>query len=397
MVRVELELSARLEVLASLRASMHASPGIHAPMGSGSRGIIPPDIAERLEYLASLRSELSTLQAPAARQQPQAMPRIGRGAHVSSALGQAAIEMRADLASLNRSYDARRSSLEAMRSQVDSMRSSNVEADGLATELAAAARAARQTLRSGRPLSDDAIEATDRALAQAVRRGGVDCADDDGGGSRRSARWEDADARIARAARAEGERCVQLLQTSYRSSRYTDPRARPATSTGAGAAGAGGPSIVETQERDRELTAARERMRRRGVLSGASSTPSPSLLDRGGSMFTRLQQVRESSAQVWVAPGSSAVPAQPPVEEHVLRALRPQPLRNALADVCSVCLEPMLQGHPVVTLECRHSFHSKCLLPWLLRCACCPMCKVIVRGPKPAEPSVSERPDTRGM
>ena len=115
--------------------------------------------------------------------------------------------------------------------------------------------------------------------------------------------------------------------------------------------------------------------RRRGVLGGANgSTPATaSLLDRGASMFARLRETQ------WVAPVASAEPAVPPIEEHALRRLRPQPLRSALADVCSVCLEPLCAGDPAISLKCRHTFHGKCLLPWLLRCASCPMCKVAVR------------------
>ena len=381
--QAELELSARLEGLASLRTSMHASTSIHGTIGSGSRGVIPPDIAERLEYLTSLRSQLSALQAASIRQMPQTMPRIGRGTHVSSSLSQAAIEMRADLVMLNRSYDSRRRHLEAMRMQVNSMRSSDVDTDTVAAELAAAAREARQRLRSGRPLSNEAIEVTDRALAQAVRRGGVESTGGDSGGRRPLVRrCGDAYARIAREVREEGEYHVPIIQTA---SPNTDPHARPATSSASVATSA--TLDVGAQTRDRELSAARERMRRRGVLSGGNATPSPSLLSRDALMFTRLQQVREGNAQTLAVPSSSVVPVQPPVEEHVLRALRPQPLRSALADVCSVCLEPMRLGDSVIELECRHSFHSKCLLPWLLRSACCPMCKVVVRAPEaPARP-----------
>ncbi|EDP50846.1 RING finger protein [Aspergillus fumigatus A1163] len=43
---------------------------------------------------------------------------------------------------------------------------------------------------------------------------------------------------------------------------------------------------------------------------------------------------------------------------------------------CSICLDPVLNHHPVHTLRCRHVFHDLCLERWFLRGHnSCPLCQ----------------------
>ena len=93
-------------------------------------------------------------------------------------------------------------------------------------------------------------------------------------------------------------------------------------------------------------------------------------------MLSRLQLLRDRGLVQAAVPTSA-----PPIVAHVLRSLRPQPLDCSLPDVCSVCLEPMRLGDAALTLACRHTFHGRCILPWLVRSACCPLCKVAVKLP----------------
>ena len=71
---------------------------------------IPPDLQDRLEHLASLRSQLRQLHGALGAQRPQQRP----GANAS--LLREAAEIRGDLAGLSRSMDARRSALYALQS-----------------------------------------------------------------------------------------------------------------------------------------------------------------------------------------------------------------------------------------------------------------------------------------
>ncbi|KAJ8437124.1 hypothetical protein Cgig2_016867 [Carnegiea gigantea] len=45
---------------------------------------------------------------------------------------------------------------------------------------------------------------------------------------------------------------------------------------------------------------------------------------------------------------------------------------------CAVCLEEYLVGENVAKLPCNHSFHSRCMLPWLPAHPLCPCCRVSI-------------------
>uniref|UniRef100_A0A7C9E2Y7 RING-type domain-containing protein n=1 Tax=Opuntia streptacantha TaxID=393608 RepID=A0A7C9E2Y7_OPUST len=42
---------------------------------------------------------------------------------------------------------------------------------------------------------------------------------------------------------------------------------------------------------------------------------------------------------------------------------------------CSICLENFVQGNELISLGCRHRFHTVCLYPWLQTCGECPNCR----------------------
>lgn len=334
-------------------ASTHARSGLsqlQLAESEGSSRLAPPNLSHRL---ASLRSQ-------------QGQPLVARLRHASHAsIGQAALEIRSDLTALSRAYEVRRCALDAMRTRTSAARLAEESIEHIADELASALRGARESLRSGQQLSTEVIQRTDRLLARAIRRGGGVAAGDDFGapGEDRSRRDSLGEGRADSLVEGSREEPPAWNGASPRLHRRVGRQA--------------GPSNALDAQRGLELEAAHERMRRRGV-TGAPGVTSASLLDRGSSMFGRLQQMREAVPSRVVS-NDEAPP--PPIDEHVLRALRPAPLIHALSDVCSVCLEPMRVGDRAITLDCSHTFHGKCLLPWLLRCACCPLCKAKVQGP----------------
>jgi hypothetical protein len=48
---------------------------------------------------------------------------------------------------------------------------------------------------------------------------------------------------------------------------------------------------------------------------------------------------------------------------------------------CSICLSQIVFGVCVIRLSCHHLFHSSCLRCWLLKRACCPVCREVVPHP----------------
>lgn len=48
---------------------------------------------------------------------------------------------------------------------------------------------------------------------------------------------------------------------------------------------------------------------------------------------------------------------------------------NLLLDECPICLESYKINDKVINLECRHSFHKKCIYIWLNKNNTCPQCR----------------------
>ena len=127
-------------------------------------------------------------------------------------------------------------------------------------------------------------------------------------------------------------------------------------------------------DRESMLEAARDRMRRRGVLSEVGASAGRfSIASAGGglarsvdSMFERLAHVRAAEERV-AAAVAAAVQGEPIVDE--LNLLR------TLADDCSICLEKRKAGEAVWVLPCGHCFHAACCRRWLSGACTCPLCK----------------------
>lgn len=50
---------------------------------------------------------------------------------------------------------------------------------------------------------------------------------------------------------------------------------------------------------------------------------------------------------------------------------------SSMDDRCSICFQG-ISDESVVTLRCRHYFHSECSKEWIARCNSCPLCRDIV-------------------
>ncbi|KAH9620398.1 hypothetical protein KSS87_015854 [Heliosperma pusillum] len=50
-------------------------------------------------------------------------------------------------------------------------------------------------------------------------------------------------------------------------------------------------------------------------------------------------------------------------------------LKSKASNECSICLENFVEGNELVSLSCRHKFHTSCLYPWLRTCGDCPYCR----------------------
>lgn len=56
--------------------------------------------------------------------------------------------------------------------------------------------------------------------------------------------------------------------------------------------------------------------------------------------------------------------------------LNPSVLENDLEEECHLCLENMKQGNQVITLPCRHLFHSSCVEQLIVhQHIVCPLCR----------------------
>mmetsp|Transcript_8049 Transcript_8049/g.12623 ORF Transcript_8049/g.12623 Transcript_8049/m.12623 type:complete len:456 (+) Transcript_8049:105-1472(+) len=61
--------------------------------------------------------------------------------------------------------------------------------------------------------------------------------------------------------------------------------------------------------------------------------------------------------------------------DELLRPKRSQESSREETQSCSVCLETYQEGETVRTIPCFHTFHAKCIDPWLAEKAECPICK----------------------
>ena len=235
--------------------------------------------------------------------------------------------IRSDLALLSSSMDGRRRALRQMRA-------SQEDVDRLAEAVASAARHTTDTLRR------------DREHEQSIEQ-----------------RW-----------------------------RQAEPRVNPAMPlplrVAAAADGMGERAPLAAADREAMLTAARERMRRRGVLGDVGAAggglAAAASGDGAGNMFDRLSHWRAAQERVASA-AITAVQGEPVVDE--MRLIRP------LADDCSICLEPRRKGDSIWVLRCGHAFHAACCRRWLCGACTCPLCKRPVERKPPGVPLAAAEPE----
>jgi hypothetical protein len=138
---------------------------------------------------------------------------------------------------------------------------------------------------------------------------------------------------------------------------------------------AGARGRVAAEEREVQLEAARERMRRRGVLGdiavhsvrqravGGHHGNSSAGHWSGAGMFQELVNLQAQEEK-------AVPPGDPILDEKVLAV--------AMPDVCGICLESRECDQRVATLPCNHSFHVGCAQRWLARAEACPTCRCLV-------------------
>lgn len=50
-------------------------------------------------------------------------------------------------------------------------------------------------------------------------------------------------------------------------------------------------------------------------------------------------------------------------------------IETACVDECVICLDPMIDGSPTVSLGCTHKFHGQCLVTHMINDVRCPVCR----------------------
>jgi hypothetical protein len=66
-------------------------------------------------------------------------------------------------------------------------------------------------------------------------------------------------------------------------------------------------------------------------------------------------------------------------DPQILCSLLPEKYTNTSEvddlETCTICIDDFEEGDEVIKLVCKHSFHPKCIVPWLEKSAECPNCK----------------------
>ena len=262
---------------------------------------------------------------------------------------------------------ALRSELRSLRGAIDAQRPRLAQANMVVRESAA--------IRSDLALLSSSMDGRRRALRQM------------------RASQEDVD-RLAEAVAAAARHTSDTLRRDREhEQRWIHAELNPATPTplrlAAAADGRGERAPLAAADREAMLTAARERMRRRGVIGdvGAAGSGLAASGDGAGNMFDRLSHRRAAQERV-VSAAIAAVQGEPVVDE--MRLIRP------LADDCSICLEPRREGDTIWVLRCGHAFHAACCRRWLCGACTCPLCKRPVERKPTGVPLAVAEPEIRG-
>ena len=92
--------------------------------------------------------------------------------------------------------------------------------------------------------------------------------------------------------------------------------------------------------------------------------------ENGPAMGSWFSQVGATDAEINRCPSRTLS-----VNDELLRPKRSSESGRDETPTCSVCLETYREGETVRTIPCFHTFHAKCIDPWLAEKAECPICK----------------------
>ncbi len=92
--------------------------------------------------------------------------------------------------------------------------------------------------------------------------------------------------------------------------------------------------------------------------------------ENGPAMGSWFSQVGATDAEINRCPSRTLSAG-----DELLRPKRSQESGREETPTCSVCLESYREGETVRTIPCFHTFHAKCIDPWLAEKAECPICK----------------------
>ena len=59
--------------------------------------------------------------------------------------------------------------------------------------------------------------------------------------------------------------------------------------------------------------------------------------------------------------------------------------------ICSVCMEEFSLGQRAVAMRCQHTFHENCIVTWLLKKKCCPVCREKYEGSLYSQQALDEQ------
>jgi hypothetical protein len=108
--------------------------------------------------------------------------------------------------------------------------------------------------------------------------------------------------------------------------------------------------------------------------------------DFNGNDYDRLHSFAEENGPAWGSLLSQVGATEAEINRCPSRSLKPndellKPKRSQESSsgesikTCSICLETYREGETVRTIPCFHTFHAKCIDPWLSEKAECPICK----------------------
>jgi len=64
------------------------------------------------------------------------------------------------------------------------------------------------------------------------------------------------------------------------------------------------------------------------------------------------------------------------IEAFLHQRIKYQPIRSTIGGFCcAICIEDIVIGQNIIKMDCKHIFHSDCILRWFRESLCCPICR----------------------